>query len=324
MGACIQCGNKNCYAAFHVTCARRAKLFLKMKSTHGGPTTLDASVLKAFCDKHVPPEWRREHDVDKATSDAKEFYRTTMRGRRWADSQQSALSMSAQPLPSTDSPEDPLAEQSPSSSNKRKRNQIPPNVWRLPSGAPIIPHAVFTNVETFMGRFALRKRKEYVAEACKYWTLKREARRGAALLKRLQLQMENFTSPEVTRRNFASMGTAGRPRLLRRIEFAETLEEDMERIRGLCEKVKLREESKLRDVYILREILDTVYFPITKLIWPLFERAQRYLIVNNLSPRIADLVIVSTRKVRLQKASAGFRRSLRSEHTHPSLHSQPT
>ena len=276
MGACIQCGNRNCYAAFHVTCARRAKLFLKMKSTHGGPTTLDASVLKAFCDKHVPAEWRREHDVDKATSDAKEFYRNTMRGRRWTDSQHSALSTLSQPTPAADSLEDAHLDQSPNLSNKRKRNQIPPNVWRLPSGAPIIPHFVFANVETFMTRFALRKRKEYVAEACKYWTLKREARRGAALLKRLQLQMENFTSPEVTRRNFAGMGAAGRPRLLRRIEFAETLEHDLERIRDLCEKVREREESKLQDVYILKDILDTVYFPVTKMIWPIFGRAQRY------------------------------------------------
>lgn len=38
MGACIQCGNKNCYQAFHVTCARKAKLFLKMKSQHQGST----------------------------------------------------------------------------------------------------------------------------------------------------------------------------------------------------------------------------------------------------------------------------------------------
>lgn len=276
MGACIQCGNRNCYAAFHVTCARRAKLFLKMKSTHGGPTTLDASVLKAFCDRHVPAEWRREYDVDKATSDAKEFYRNTMRGRRWADSQRSALSALAQPTTAVDSPENLDLDQSLNQPNKRKRNHIPSNVWRLPSGAPIIPHAVFTNVETFMMRFALRKRKEYVTEACKYWTLKREARRGAALLKRLQLQMENFTSPEVTRRNFASMGAAGRPKLLRRIDFAETLEQDMEGIRELCKKVREREESKLQDVYVLRDILDTVYFPITKMIWPIFGKAQRY------------------------------------------------
>ena len=275
MGACIQCGNKNCYAAFHVTCARRAKLFLKMKSTHGGPATLDASVLKAFCDKHVPSDWRTEHDVDKATNNAKEFYRNTMRGRRWTDSQQTALATANQAQQAIDASNEAFTDQSPNASNKRKRNQIPPNVWRLPSGAPIIPHTVLANIESFMSRYPIIKRKEFIAEACKYWTLKREARRGAALLKRLQLQMENFTTAEVTRRNFAGMGAAGRPRLLKRIEFSELLEQDLERVRGLCEQVKEREEEKLRDVYILKDILDTVYFPISRLLWPIFEKAQQ-------------------------------------------------
>jgi len=39
----------------------------------------------------------------------------------------------------------------------------------------------------------------------KYWTLKREARRGAALLKRLQLQLETFSSMEMTRRDYVAM-----------------------------------------------------------------------------------------------------------------------
>ncbi len=55
-------------------------------------------------------------------------------------------------------------------------------------------------------KFNVRKRKEFVQEACKYWTLKREARRGAALLKRLQLQMEAFSSMEITRSNFRWYG----------------------------------------------------------------------------------------------------------------------
>src|SRR4029434_3687229 len=88
----------------------------------------------------------------------------------------------------------------------KKKGQPAKNVWKLPSGAPIIPQAVYDLVESALARFPIRKRKEFVGEACKYWTLKREARRGAALLKRLQLQMETFSSMELTRRNFAAMG----------------------------------------------------------------------------------------------------------------------
>lgn len=278
MGACIQCGNKNCFVAFHVTCARRARLFLKMKSAQGGPASLDASVLKAYCDKHVPSEWRRENDVDAATADAIEFYHYTMRGKLWADSQQIALTMTA-----TQAHETSISEQTEGSNtkislilnpNKRKRVQPPKIVWRLPSGAPVIPLAVYNSVESSLQRFTIRKRKEYAAEACKYWTLKREARRGAALLKRLQLQMETFSSMEMTRRNFVGMGVAGRVRLQRRIDFAETLKQDVDKLRILCDEVKKRELEKLKDAEMLKDIVDTVYFPVTPLLWPIIDKAQ--------------------------------------------------
>ena len=279
MGACVQCGNKNCYIAFHVTCARRARLFLKMKSTHGGPASIDASVLKAFCDKHVPADWRREHDVDNATRDALDFYRRTMRGRLWADSQQSALTMGASQTQDISIPEPVEEPSNPKltltlNSKKRKLNQPQKVVWRLPSGAPVIPQAVYNAVEASLQRFAIRKRKEFAAEACKFWTLKREARRGAALLKRLQLQMETFSSMEITRRNFVGMGAAGGVRLQRRIDFAEQLLQEVENIRQLSKLVKEKEKLKLDDVKILKDIVDIVYFPITPVLWPILEKAQ--------------------------------------------------
>ncbi|KAK8160603.1 hypothetical protein BKA80DRAFT_310858 [Phyllosticta citrichinensis] len=272
MGACIQCGNKNCYSAFHVTCARRAKLFLRMKSAHGGPASIDASVLKAFCHRHVPSDWRRENDVENATRDAMHFYRQTMKGRRWTENQKSGVANNS--AASVGFYDDDDESTQVAGSNKRKRAQSTKNVWRLPSGAPIVPHVVFDKVENSLVRFNIRKRKEYVAEACKYWTLKREARRGAALLKRLQLQMETFSSMEITRRNFVGMGAAGRPRLHRRIEFAELLEKEMEKVKNLCQDVKLRESMRLEDVSLLKMIVDTVYFPLAPLLWPILEKAQ--------------------------------------------------
>lgn len=279
MGACIQCGNKNCFVAFHVTCARRAKLYLKMKSTHGGPASFDASVLRAFCDKHVPSEWRRNNNVEAATVAAIEYYHYNMRGRLWADSQQAAMAMTAAlanepPVPELT--EDGSSTKANHSHNveKRNRNQAAKVVWRLPSGAPVIPAAVYNSVESSLQRFTIRKRKEYAAEACKYWTLKREARRGAALLKRLQLQMETFTSMEITRRNYVGMGAAGKVRLQRRIDFAKKLQEDVAKLRGLGEEIKKREEGKLKDAEMLKNVIDTVYFPLTPLLWPILERAQ--------------------------------------------------
>lgn len=278
MGASIQCGNKNCYQAFHVTCARRAKLSLKMKSGHGS-AIMDSNLLKAYCDKHVPPDWRREQNTDQAFEDAKEFYERTMQGKKWADSQASALALGPSQLDENNEPlEDnglpALPRRITLTIGKKKRNSPPKQVWRLPSGAPVIPQVILDAVVTSLQRFNVRQRKQYAEEACKYWTLKREARRGATLLKRLQLQMETFTSMEITRRNYQEMGSVGGPRLRRRIEFADFLTEDVDKLESIFAKIQEREEAKLEEAKRLKAVVDTVYFPIAPLLWPILEKCQ--------------------------------------------------
>jgi NuA3 HAT complex component NTO1 len=270
MGASIQCSNKNCFVAFHPSCARRAQLYLKMKAGHG---LMDSHLLKAFCDKHVPPDWRLEHGTDQATADAIEYYRDAMYGRRWGDSQAAALSMGPSQVEAgqeeqTHTPRITLTV----GGNKRKR--VPKTIWKLPSGAPVIPQVVLTSVVAALQRFTVRHRKQYAEDACKYWTLKREARRGAALLKRLQLQLETFSSMEMTRRDYVAMGVTGHKRLTRRIEFGERLYKDLDRLRMLCDEVKKREREKLKDAEMLRSVVDIVYFPTFPMLWPIFEKAQ--------------------------------------------------
>ncbi|KAF7121708.1 hypothetical protein CNMCM5793_009260 [Aspergillus hiratsukae] len=280
MGASIQCSNKNCYLAFHPTCARRAQLYLKMKSGHGAPAIMDSHLLKAFCDKHVPDDWRLEHGTDAATADALEYYRNTMQGRQWGDSQAAALSLEpSHPLGADPGELDGQRTHTPRitltvGGNKRKRIGPPKTIWKLPSGAPVIPQVVLNSVVASLQRFGVRQRKQYAEDACKYWTLKREARRGAALLKRLQLSLETFSSMEMTRRDYVAMGVSGGKRLQRRIEFGERLSYDLDRLRMLCDEVKKREREKLKDAELLKSIVDTVYFPIYPLLWPIFDKAQ--------------------------------------------------
>ncbi|KAI1082313.1 bromodomain and PHD finger-containing protein [Whalleya microplaca] len=277
MGACIQCGNKACYQAFHVTCARRARLFLKMKNSSGALDVLDGSTnLKALCDKHCPSEYAKENDVVRATKRAKKFYKKTMRDRIWANSQAKAMSIAA-------SHRNAITEHPPDESQMTgakllavlgdKKGQPGKSIWKLPSGAPVIPQAVFEIVEASLQRFNFLKRREFVSDACRYWTLKREMRRGAALLKRLQLQMETFSSMELTRRNFATMGPVGKARLSRRIEFAQALIKDLEQLKVMSQEVVLREQSKLEAAEMEQEFVDTCYFPIHKMLLPVVEKA---------------------------------------------------
>ncbi|KAI1378240.1 bromodomain and PHD finger-containing protein [Hypoxylon crocopeplum] len=277
MGACIQCGNKACYQAFHVTCARRARLFLKMKNSSGALDVLDGSTnLKALCDKHCPSEYAKENDVVRATKRAKKFYKKTMNDRIWANSQAKAMSIAASHRNAiTEHPADEsqMTGAKLSAVLGDKKGQAGKSIWKLPSGAPVIPQAVFEIVEASLQRFNFLKRKEFVSDACRYWTLKREMRRGAALLKRLQLQMESFSSLELTRRNFAAMGPSGKARLSRRVEFAETLIKDLEQLKVLSEKVVQREHSKLEAAEMEQDFVDTCYFPVHKMLPPIVEKA---------------------------------------------------
>lgn len=286
MGASIQCSDGRCYEPFHLTCARQAGLYLKMKIGGGQNTLMDSSQLRAYCHKHSPTEWKMEHRTDKCYEKAVKYFRIHFEGQIWADSKASALAIAD----SADTYSTDRGVQRLTLTNKK--GQKPKAIWRLPSGAPVIPEVILKTIEEALVRFTVPKKKEYVQEICKYWTLKREARRGAALLKRLQLQMETFSSFEVTRRDYKAQGAAGRARLERRIEFAELLAADLERVKAICEQVKEREKQRLEEARLLREVVDTVYFPIPPLLMPIMEKSIK------LDPRgvyVEELMKLKTR-----------------------------
>src|SRR5947199_7865443 len=51
------------------------------------------------------------------------------------------------------------------------------------SNITLIPEIVYKRVLAAVQRFSIRRKTNFVAEMCKYWSLKRECRRGASLLK---------------------------------------------------------------------------------------------------------------------------------------------
>lgn len=67
-GASIQCHKANCYRAFHVTCAQKAGLFMKIdpvRETGVNGTTF--SVKKtAFCEHHSPAGYQRDESGDES------------------------------------------------------------------------------------------------------------------------------------------------------------------------------------------------------------------------------------------------------------------
>jgi NuA3 HAT complex component NTO1 len=55
-------------------------------------------------------------------------------------------------------------------------------------GPPLVPALIVNRIMQYITKVNVRKKAEFVLSLCRYWSLKREARRGAPLLKRLHLE----------------------------------------------------------------------------------------------------------------------------------------
>lgn len=64
MGACIQCHRNSCYAAFHVTCAQQAGLYMTMDTVKDGHNDSSMHVQKfAYCHAHTPADAKLKMNV---------------------------------------------------------------------------------------------------------------------------------------------------------------------------------------------------------------------------------------------------------------------
>lgn len=55
-------------------------------------------------------------------------------------------------------------------------------------GPPLVPAIIVNRILEYIYRIKITKKENFLYLMCRYWSLKREARRGAPLLKRLHLE----------------------------------------------------------------------------------------------------------------------------------------
>jgi NuA3 HAT complex component NTO1 len=175
VGACIQCSNRACFTAFHVTCARDYGLHLRLK--------VQSADYKAFCHKHEPREMGAAELVELTEEELATAGTPGASHQPIAGTSQAALAARKRKRG-----DDPLPPPKP-----EKRVRATPKTSRaysktFASGPPIIPFYIHTRLWEYVDRVKIRNKKAFVAMACRYWSLKREARRGAPLLKRLHLE----------------------------------------------------------------------------------------------------------------------------------------
>ncbi|THH02990.1 hypothetical protein EW145_g6627 [Phellinidium pouzarii] len=132
-------------------------------------------------------------------------------------------------------------------------------------GAPLVPAIIVRRLLEYIGRINIRKKQDFVHLMCRYWSLKREARRGAPLLKRLHLEPWTVT-------------VAGKAQteeeIAIKLEYLKLLRKDLEAVRMLAELTRKREMQKLRQAQVIHDVVSTVFFPHSQQLRIAFERIE--------------------------------------------------
>ncbi|ORY92515.1 hypothetical protein BCR35DRAFT_273628 [Leucosporidium creatinivorum] len=214
VGACIQCANRNCFTAFHVTCARDHGLELKMKQGTGV-----GGELKAYCEKHSDDTAAVQARKAARQASGQTSLRITLNGH-------GGILKSAK------------------SSRAYKKSYS--------SGPPLIPSYVLDRVNQYTSKLKVVNKKDFMNLLCRYWSLKREARRGAPLLKRLHLEpwTASGTSHHQTEQEKA-----------KKLELMRLVRNDLEKVRMLTERVRKREKKKLERAQLFKSWIDDFIFP---------------------------------------------------------------
>ena len=166
-GACIQCSKNSCFLAFHATCARKEHLLMPMKATTG---STEPPTLQCFCERHIPVS-----DLVHCKLSVPVCFDTIPNQREQAEARIIALEAEEQEN------QDPHASPKSSKTARAYAKTYKP-------GPPLVPAMIVNRLSTYIHKIGIRKRVEFVEMVCRYWSLKREARRGAPLLKRLHLE----------------------------------------------------------------------------------------------------------------------------------------
>ncbi|KAG7456040.1 hypothetical protein MATL_G00247460 [Megalops atlanticus] len=244
VGACIQCHRANCYTAFHVSCAQKAGLYMKMEPVKEVTETGDPtfSVKKtAYCGVHTPAGCVRRpltiYEDAKAKNGLckngdKTGGRSRLRGRQ---------------------------------KKKSKKADAEP-----PAAVPAVtvPSIPSQRLNAILGQISIQKKRVFFERVLSYWTLKRQSRNGVPLLRRLQsnLQSQRTARPKENEEE---------TRVLKeQLKEWHRLRHDLERARLLLELIRKREKLKREEVKLQQSVLEVQLTPFTVLLRSVLDQLQ--------------------------------------------------
>ncbi|XP_010209262.1 PREDICTED: bromodomain and PHD finger-containing protein 3 [Tinamus guttatus] len=226
MGAAIQCHKVNCYTAFHVTCAQRAGLFMKiepMRETSVNGTTFTVRKT-AFCGSHCPPGTVRKGSLAAASDGEEDTVKEDREGEANSCPPKASLKKNKVKL-------------------KQKIKKEPGDVTNGRS----VPMVTVTQIPSYRlnkicSGLSLQRKNQFMQRLHNYWLLKRQARNGVPLIRRLHSHLQSQRSAEQKEQDEKTSAVK------EELKYWQKLRHDLERARLLIELIRKREKLKREQV----------------------------------------------------------------------------
>ncbi|NXR11188.1 BRPF3 protein, partial [Semnornis frantzii] len=245
MGAAIQCHKVNCYTAFHVTCAQRAGLFMKiepMRETGINGTTFTVRKT-AYCGSHSPPG-------------------TVRKGS-------SAASAEGQEDTVKEEREEEANSGPPKGSLKRNQVKLKQKIKKEPddvtSGCSSVPMVTVTQIPSYRlnklcSGLSLQRKNQFMQRLHSYWLLKRQARNGVPLIRRLHSHLQSQRNAEQKEQDEQTSAVK------EELKYWQKLRHDLERARLLVELIRKREKLKREQVKVQQAAMELQLTPFNVLL----------------------------------------------------------
>ncbi|XP_075884944.1 bromodomain-containing protein 1-like isoform X3 [Nelusetta ayraudi] len=241
-GACIQCDRLNCYAAFHVSCAQKAGLYMRMEPVKESGAATFSVKKTAYCCSHTPAGCdRRPLNIYEEPHPKNGHKRAEKRGKARAKGWHRKKSKRAEPEaepPEPESPSDPG------------------------------PSITASSLETILNLVAVQRKRPFVERVLSYWVQKRRSRNNLPLIRRLQ------ASPPTPRANQAQQRVETSQALKEQLKEWHRLRHDLERARLLLELIRKREKLKREEMKQQQSALELQLTPFNILLRAVLAQLQ--------------------------------------------------
>ncbi|XP_026858888.2 bromodomain and PHD finger-containing protein 3 [Electrophorus electricus] len=240
-GASIQCHKANCYRAFHVTCAQRAGLFMKIDPVRetGANGTTFAVKKTAFCGNHSPPGLE--------AGGTKDGDRSFVGGR--GNRGQRSYTLGPAPQQNQRGKKGSAAPQ-----NKKTRKSAD-GVSRK-TGIPLllVPQIPSYRLNKICTGVSVQRKNQFMQRLHNYWLLKRHSRNGVPLIRRLH------AGPHTPKAE--QMEPDARVQAVRaELKYWQKLRQDLEKARLLIELIRKRERLKREQLKLQQAALEVQLTP---------------------------------------------------------------